>query len=297
MLARILFVLALAGCGGSSSATPDASDPDQADAGDVADAPGPGAPDARPTSGCGNASAGVGLVEDSITIRGVERTFLIAVPSDYDANVQYSLVFAFHGLGSNASQARYYFGVEEASSGAAIMVYPNGLPKYGNGSQTGWDWSLTGEDVDLVDSLLEVTTSTYCIDSSRIFATGHSHGGYFSNFLACARASVLRAIAPVAGGGPFYVSCESDGVAAWIAHGIHDSTVAFSYGEGSRDYWRTHNGCATTSTNTTPSPCVAYDGCDSGFPVVWCAHEETEFGGHWWPSFAPQAIWDFFASF
>jgi hypothetical protein len=38
---------------------------------------------------------------------------------------------------------------------------------------------------------------------------------------------------------------------------------------------------------------VAYRGCASGLAVRWCAYD----GGHDWPGFATQGIWEFFESF
>jgi len=287
--------LFLLGCGGGDGGTPDASDPGSPDARDPStpDASDPGSPDAAPEDPCGASGAPTGAIDGTITVRGVERSYILAVPSGYDSSTQHALVFAFHGLGSNATQARYYFGVEQAAGNAAIVVYPNGLPSYGTGTQTGWNFDPTGEDFEFFDALLARIESSYCIDDERVFATGHSHGGFFSNCLGCGRGTALRAIAPVAGGGPF-LPCDGGGVAVWIAHGTLDSTVDISYGEASRDHWRVENGCADTTTATTPSPCVAFDGCDTGLPVVWCQHEETALGGHGWPSFAPQGIWSFF---
>ena len=48
-------------------------------------------------------------------------------------------------------------------------------------------------------------------------------------------------------------------------HPRHErQVVPFSEGEASRDAWRTKAGCGTTSMPIAPSPCVAYDACDSG---------------------------------
>ena len=80
-------------------------------------------------------------------------------------------------------------------------------------------------------------------------------------------------------------------VAAWLAHGDKDPTVAQSEGIAARDHWLTANGCAKTSKATAPSPCVAYEGCSAGHPVTWCSFA----GGHYpLPAFTKQAIWDFF---
>jgi polyhydroxybutyrate depolymerase len=124
---------------------------------------------------------------------------------------------------------------------------------------------------------------------------------------------VIRAIAPLASQKPWSytggaVKCSAN-VAVWIAHGQNDPYSSFT-GNGipARDFWVGQNACSTTTVTdpTTPSACVDYQGCASGFPVVWCVHDE----GHNWPSTssficmdagvcfdAGPAIWSFFSSF
>ncbi len=60
-----------------------------------------------------------------------------------------------------------------------------------------------------------------------------------------------------------------------------------------RDYLIRTNHCTTTTQPIDPSPCVAYQGCDAGYPVIWCEHT----GGHTVPSFAPAAVATFFQQF
>jgi len=69
--------------------------------------------------------------------------------------------------------------------------------------------------------------------------------------------------------------------------------VAYSSGQGSRDHWVEANHCETTFTPAGSNGCVAYDGCDDGFPVTWCEFD----GGHTVPSFASEEIWAFFSQF
>jgi hypothetical protein len=82
-------------------------------------------------------------------------------------------------------------------------------------------------------------------------------------------------------------------VAAWLSHGNMDDVVTFDSGVASRDHWIMTNHCQTTSMPTTPDPCVAYQGCDDGFPVTWCEFA----GGHTVPAFASEAIWNFLSQF
>jgi poly(3-hydroxybutyrate) depolymerase len=225
----------------------------------------------------------------SIVVGSDTRSYVLSVPASYDAEVALPLVFAWHGRGGDGALAKLYFGVEEQAAGQAIFVYPDGLEVMGGGS--GWDLTSGGIDVALFDAVLTDISERYCVDATRIFSTGHSFGGYFSNSLGCARGDVLRAIAPVAGGGPFGGGCTG-AVAAWITHGTNDPTVVLTQGEGSRDHWLSANSCDVTSAPVTPSPCEAYSGCQAGADLHWCEHP----GGHEWPSFAAAAIWGFFSS-
>lgn len=69
-----------------------------------------------------------------------------------------------------------------------------------------------------------------------------------------------------------------------------------SFGEGSRDHWVAANSCAPAMSGAVdPAPCVAYAGCDAGFPVHWCQHDDPTFAGHTWPAWAGPGIWAFFA--
>jgi polyhydroxybutyrate depolymerase len=287
------FSLTATGCGVSQSdgavPTADAGPKPVVDGG-VADAS-PAQPDAT-TGG----SSGCGLVPPTsgggktILVNGVSRSYVLAVPTNYDRARSYPLIFAFHGLGGSGSQAQLYFGLAQATQGQAIIVYPDAM-----GSSRAWGISGASATADLAffDALVGAMTSSLCVDSTRIFATGHSMGGYFSNTLGCARGDTLRAIAPVAGGGP-YLSCSTGKVAAWIFAASDDTVVSSSAGAASRDHWLRKNGCASTTRPVGPGACVAYDACDPAHPVQWCL-EST--GGHGWPSYGGQAIWSFFRGF
>jgi poly(3-hydroxybutyrate) depolymerase len=82
-------------------------------------------------------------------------------------------------------------------------------------------------------------------------------------------------------------------VAAWITHGNEDTVVTFESGLASRDHWLSTNGCSEQTQAVAPEGCLAYQGCDEGYPVHFC--EFT--GGHTVPSFASEAIWTFFSQF
>ena len=244
-------------------------------------------------------SAGCGLDPDetkarAIDVDGQERTFVLHLPDNYDPDRPYPLIFAWHGAASTGQLSSLYFGLRQSARDDAIVVYPDGLSIPGIG--LGWDLDPDSYDMDFFDALLAHLGDSYCVDTGRLFSTGHSFGGFMSNALACFRGDVLQAIAPVASGGPGQ-DCPT-AVAAWITHGLSDPTVPFSQGEGTRDFWVAQNGCSEGTEPYAPDPCVRYTGCDAGVDVVWCPHDETMMlDGHDWPTFAGDGIWAFFSSF
>mgnify|MGYP002136466629 CR=1 FL=1 len=249
---------------------------------------------AVPSDGCGGDPGFVGSQPRMLEVMGTARDYLVVIPDGYDPGVPLPVVFAWHGRGGDGATARLYFKIEEASAGGAIFVYPDGLPQADMMDQTGWNLLESGEDVAFFDAMLADLQTTLCVDSGRVFSAGHSFGGFMSNALGCVRGGTVRAIAPVAGGGP-YEPCTGQ-VATWIAHGTMDQVVAFTFGEMSRDAWAAANHCdVTMPADVDPAPCVAYAGCDAGFPVHWCAHDIPDFMGHTWPAWAGKGIWEFFA--
>jgi poly(3-hydroxybutyrate) depolymerase len=207
------------------------------------------------------------------------------------------VIFAWHGLGGTAASiaSRGYYGLEARAGNSTIFATGQGLPTSTPvGDGPGWP-NTNGRDVAFVRSLLDWLKSSYCIDEARIFSTGMSYGGIMSNTLGCALGDALRAIAPMAGSGPSRFSsgqCVGQ-VAAWFSHGNEDLIVTYASGQASRDDWLETNRCGTATTPVGPAGCVAYEGCDVGYPVHWCEFD----GGHTVPSFASEGIWQFFSQF
>lgn len=259
-----------------------------------------GAAPGEGSMGCGNASPPADGMQ-MIDVDGLNREFITAVPDDYDPNKPYKLVFAWHGLGGTAQRiasgfgGNGYYGLQAKAMGSAIFVAGQGLDTSNAvGSGPGWD-NMGGRDVAFTRKMLEYMRTNYCIDNERIFSLGMSYGGIMSNTVGCALGDDFRAIAPMSGSGPFAfggTSCTGQ-VAAWLSHGNMDDIVKFSSGEGSRDHWVEANHCSSSSMPQGSNGCVAYDGCDDGFPVIWCEFD----GGHTVPSFASAEIWAFFSQF
>jgi poly(3-hydroxybutyrate) depolymerase len=150
-------------------------------------------------------------------------------------------------------------------------------------------------DMPFFDAMLARMSADYCVDPARVFVAGQSYGGLMTNAVGCLRGDVVRAIAVVAGSGPQNTSQCKGPVAAWINHGMDDTSVQFTSGQRSRDFWVMRNGCMTTTTQGTPMQCQNYTGCMPGYPVIWCEHVgET---GHQQTAWGRVAVREFFAGF
>lgn len=282
---------------------------------------------ATPSSGCGstNFPASADMMMD---VSGSMREYIVKLPANYDANKPYRLILAFHGLGGTAMQIASgfgggYYGLEQRAMGSAIFIAPQGLPVTdgaagggghaappptptgASGAQAavaaiaaaggpGWP-NTNGRDVAFIKQLVDWANTNYCVDRARIFSVGMSYGGIMSNTLGCQMGDVFRAIAPMSGSGPLTFGknqCVGQ-VAVWMSHGNMDDVVPFTSGQMSRDHWVMNNHCQQTTMPEGSNGCVAYQGCDPGYPVVWCEFS----GGHQVPTFSGDEIWTFLSQF
>jgi poly(3-hydroxybutyrate) depolymerase len=247
-----------------------------------------GSPDPVRSAGCGSTN-GPRTGTYTINAAGLDRTYILDVPADYDPNKAYRLVFAWHPRGGNARGIADgdggYYGLKPLSGGSAIFVA-------GEGIDAGWANS-DGRDIAFTRAMVERLESQLCIDKGRIFSMGWSFGGMFSFAIGCELADVFRAIGPASGALLSGCAQGSHPVAMWGAHGTYDSLVSLDSGRGARDVILARNHCSTATSAKDANGCVSYQGCDAGYPVVWCEWP----GGHTYPEFARPETWKFFAQF
>ena len=119
------------------------------------------------------------------------------------------------------------------------MVYPDGLG--GNWAGANYSTATVPQDLQFVWDLLADVRKDYCIDSSRIYATGLSNGGGFVGTLACndTVGGEFAAFAPASGA--FYTDATGvdDGCKPARSvtpimefHGGADNSVFYNGGEG-----------------------------------------------------------------
>jgi poly(3-hydroxybutyrate) depolymerase len=240
------------------------------------------------STGCG-APAKLTNGRRTISVNGLNREYVLDIPSNYNQNNPYKLVFGWHWRGGSANDVvgQGYYGMKSLSNNSAIFVAPDRAA-----GTDGWT-NANGRDIAFLQSMLTQLKSSLCIDESRIFSTGWSYGGMMSFAVGRELPTTFRAIAPVSGAFLTPHVDSGSATAAWIAHGTSDTVVSQSSGAQARDAYLRANGCSNTTVAVQPSPCVEYQNCSSGKPVVWCSFN----GGHTQPSFYSSGAWNFFNRF
>lgn len=155
---------------------------------------------------------------------------------------------------------------------------------------------MTVASTALVDALRAISQTKTAADG--YFSTGFSYGGSMSYTAACNMSDVFRAIGAMSGAPISGATCSTKQparpVAFWGTHGTDDTALPMDMALPIRDAFVKRNGCSSTTKPVEPSPCVAYDGCESGYPVVWC---QVEGGPHGIPTWSAAAIAKFFRKF
>jgi poly(3-hydroxybutyrate) depolymerase len=276
-----------AGSGGSTSDAGSTGTPDGSSE------PGPSAPTGgtKTSEGCGTAPMPTVGYHD-IDVGGLKRRFILRVPATYDGKKAWPVVFAFHGAGNqNASTFDKGFAFGPENKDKTILIYGESLSS--GGSNTWMTLSQHPANMAYVDAMIDWAKKNLCIDPTRIFSTGQSSGGYFSQTLACQKGDVFRAVASNSGGERYFENCKGN-PGVMLSYGKGDESSHTTAAMKATTFWIARKMCkADGPMPVDPSPCVSYQNCKDGIPFVLCAHP----GGHPLPGYAPKGFWNFFDSF
>ncbi len=251
-----------------------------------------------------------GVRTHSIEVDGQTRTYRVHVPTYYDPNLRYPVVFSFDGIDGSGAQMQSYAGLDTIP---ALVVYPDSLPsKQGFTAWQGAPYSRAGtNDTQFVKELLEVIPGQYCVDSTKLFAVGMSNGGAFATIVGCQFGDKIRAVASVSGA--YYQSCKNEArtPSLLVMHSVDDNRVPF-YGEVARGLpevpgWvkaraeaRSCTGEPTVQTNNS-SKRYLWTGCKDGSLLTFVVLNGQEHGWLKVPTDLENStpttakyIWDFF---
>ena len=238
-----------------------------------------------------------GLQTKTFSHDNVNRNYLVYIPNSYDSEIDYPLMFLFHGFGGIASEFMNTADMRDlAESKNFIVVYPQGLDLASTGSH--WNCSNPSadnksdvDDIGFIENLIDQLLIDYpVIDNKRIYAAGYSNGGFMSYYLAC-NSKKFAAIGSVAGTmlDDSYQNCNAQFPTAMInIHGTDDFDVPYvgnSYYPSIPDvvdWWKNFNNTTNedllTNQDGTIEQYIYYD--DAGDRFV--EHIKVIGGGHYW---------------
>lgn len=158
---------------------------------------------AAKTAGCGSKlPSGFTAGGNSNTVKiksdGMSRTYNLYIPENYKISTAAPLYFSYHGGSQNAENQ------EELSQLSNPEFNPDGIAVYPQGIDECWQ-GVPGcegtDDVEFTSNIVDDISSSYCVDTTRIFASGKSDGGGFLGLLACnsTMSKTFAAFAPVSG--------------------------------------------------------------------------------------------------
>ncbi len=235
---------------------------------------------AVPSDGCGKALSMIksGTNTYKMTSAGLDREYIVSVPSNYDQSKPYRLVFGMHWMGGsdNAVNSDDWYQLkpldtEDTTIWVAPQGYTDGAPWRGGDNK----------DHLFFEDLAKLVESNLCIDTSRVFAVGFSFGAMYTNALAQTHQDILRGVVVYATAdyNIYFPPNTGKPLAYMGVHGTSDNTCPFSSGRESKDRFVKNNGCTVPANvpEATSNTHVAYDyQCPSNYPVRWDTHN----GGH-----------------
>lgn len=163
------------------------------------------------------------FIEKTVS-KTVKFGFLLHLPKNYDAKNKYPLVLFLHGAGERGNDLE--------------KVKIHGIPKL---IDKGTDfpfiavspqcpenmcWNDLLEDLNV---LLDDIIAKYSVDTSRVYCTGMSMGGFGTWAMAIRYPNRFAAIAPVCGGGLVFMLEKIKKLPVWAFHGDKDKVVPIFY--------------------------------------------------------------------
>jgi polyhydroxybutyrate depolymerase len=212
------------------------------------------------------------IIDSSIrTPDGRHRTYRVYVPANLPAHPAPLLIALHGGTGSNTQFERNSGFDALAERFGFIVVYPNGVGTGVNeASLRTWNAGMCCgpavqkrvDDVGFIRQLIGTIEVGFPIDRTRVFAAGHSNGGFMAYRLACELSDHIAAVGIQSGGFGLLKCAPAHPVSLLHIHGTADTNVPIDGGIGSTSlskvvfpsaYWSTRTVAAAMHCSVWPT--------------------------------------------
>jgi len=210
---------------------------------------------------CQSPKAGTGTQPGEVATAAGTR-IVVKTPTNYRADIAHPLLVLYAAGGQDAEDAERSYEITRKATARGYVV-----------ASVDDKQPLPETVVDMA-GVPKAVAKSWCIDESRIFATGHSNGGLYSNAVAFypdARGA-FRAIAPSAAGVQKQdlkdYNCPKP-TPVKIYHGAYD--MGFSgWGRGVAEWWAECNSCKGEKPLEGEEGCVVFQDCAQGGETIYC---------------------------
>lgn len=171
--------------------------------------------------------------------KGNTMPYRILKPSNYNPNIKYPLILCLHGAGgrgkdntSRGNEAFNFFSSVEAQKKYPAFILTPQCPANKQWVNTPWQkgsYSISkipiSTELKLVVEILSLVEKKFHIDSSKIYVTGQSMGGYATWDIIMRYPKKFAAAIPVCGAGDPAQAEKIKHIGIWAFHGHEDKTV------------------------------------------------------------------------
>ena len=139
---------------------------------------------------------------------GIERSYYVHLPPQYQAGKALPLVVLLHGGGGGAQQAMNAYPLQQvADLEGFILVAPNGTGPFPRELLRTWNVKFgfgyaqrnDVDDVGFLRALILELEKMLAVDPHRVYLTGLSNGAILCHWAAAANSDLIAGIAPVVG--------------------------------------------------------------------------------------------------
>ncbi len=210
-------------------------------------------------------SAFAGWENKGFSFEGVNRTYRVYTPANYNTSNPASVVLTLHGLGDNMTNFSGIGFNNVADTANIIVVVPQAVadPMFGTAWNSGAGMAgiypnATVNDVGFISALIDTIQANYSTQPENVFCTGFSMGGFMTERLAFQLNNKINSYASVAGTFGSGLVLSDPGRAINIAHfhGTADPTVTYTPGtfgasaDSVINFWVANNSCDTAPVHT-----------------------------------------------
>jgi polyhydroxybutyrate depolymerase len=176
--------------------------------------------------------------QETVAVKGAQRTFVLYVPHTLKPNAP--LLFVFHGSGGDGASMRDVTAFEFdtlADRDGFLVAYPDGYLTTWNDCRKGSPQPARRMNIDdesFVDAMIAKEAAEHGIDRKRVFSAGWSNGGQLGYRFAMERANVFAGVAAISATVPVpaNLACTPSGAAMpmMIINGTSDPINPFGGG-------------------------------------------------------------------